>query len=159
VDSLAQEDNAAVCTYARAQQVSLVVVGPEAPLVNGVADALTAVGIPCFGPSANAALIEGSKLFAKTLMSECGIPTARFGAFRCFASAQAHLNSDDVDYPVVVKAGGLAGGKGVLLPDTTDQALHALRSMLEVGCSVSVVLRLMVCVCVCVCVYVFVCVY
>jgi phosphoribosylamine---glycine ligase len=103
---------------ARATRPDLVVVGPEAPLVAGVADALRASGISCFGPSRRAAAIEGSKSYAKHIMQAAGIPTAE--SYTCETSAQADAALDELGPPYVVKADGLAAGKGVLV--TTDLA-------------------------------------
>ena len=111
-------DTGQVAGLARATGADLVVVGPEAPLVAGVADALRASGIPCFGPSRRAAAIEGSKSFAKLIMQAAGIPTAE--AYTCQTSGQADAALAELGPPYVVKADGLAAGKGVLV--TTDLA-------------------------------------
>ncbi len=109
--------------------VGLVVVGPEAPLADGLADRLGQAGIPCFGPRADAARIEASKAWSKAFMDRHGIPTARWRAFRDFDEAREWVQA--VDFPVVVKASGLAAGKGVLLPDTKDEAIEALSQVLR----------------------------
>ena len=111
-------DTGQVTGLARATGADLVVVGPEAPLVAGVADALRTSGIPCFGPSRRAAAIEGSKSFAKQIMQAAGIPTAE--AYTCETSDQADAALAELGPPYVVKADGLAAGKGVLV--TTDLA-------------------------------------
>jgi phosphoribosylamine--glycine ligase len=111
-------DTGQVAGLARAIGADLVVVGPEAPLVAGVADALRASGIPCFGPSRRAAAIEGSKSFAKQIMQAAGIPTAE--AYTCQTSGQADAALAELGPPYVVKADGLAAGKGVVV--TTDLA-------------------------------------
>jgi phosphoribosylamine--glycine ligase len=111
-------DTGQVAGLARATRADLVVVGPEAPLVAGVADALRASGIPCFGPSRRAAAIEGSKSFAKQIMQAAGIPTAE--AYTCRTSDQADAALAELGPPYVVKADGLAAGKGVVV--TTDLA-------------------------------------
>src|SRR3984885_12928186 len=111
-------DTGQVAGLARAIGADLVVVGPEAPLVAGVADALRAAGIPCFGPSRRAAAIEGSKSFAKQIMQAAGIPTAE--AYTCETSGQADAALAELGPPYVVKADGLAAGKGVVV--TTDLA-------------------------------------
>jgi phosphoribosylamine---glycine ligase len=111
-------DTGQVAGLARATRADLVVVGPEAPLVAGVADALRASGIPCFGPSRRAAAIEGSKSFAKQIMLAAGIPTAE--AYTCQTSDQADAALAELGPPYVVKADGLAAGKGVLV--TSDLA-------------------------------------
>jgi phosphoribosylamine--glycine ligase len=111
--------------------VDLVVVGPEAPLVKGVADAVGAAGIPVFGPSARAARIEGSKAFAKELMSAARVPTA---AYREFSSAQeAEAYAATCGQGVVVKADGLAAGKGVVVAGSAEEAVAAVRSLSQLG--------------------------
>ena len=114
---------------ARGEDVGLVVVGPEAPLAAGLADACRAAGLACFGPSQAAARIESSKAFAKDFLQRHGIPTARHAVFRDLTLALDHLH--DVDHPVVIKASGLAAGKGVMLPETMAEAETALRQMLS----------------------------
>jgi phosphoribosylamine--glycine ligase/phosphoribosylaminoimidazole synthetase len=114
--------------FARQNQVDLVVVGPEAALAVGLSDALAAAGIAVFGPSQAAARIETSKSFAKQFMQRHAIPTARFAAFTQIEPALEYL--DGLDYPVVIKASGLAAGKGVLLPDGKDEARQVLHAML-----------------------------
>jgi len=107
--------------------VDLVVVGPEKPLVNGVADALRAVGIPTFGPSAAAAQLEGSKDFAKQVMDDAGVPTAR--SFTCTTKAEIESALDTFGAPYVVKHDGLAAGKGVVVTHDRQVALdHAYLS-------------------------------
>ena len=118
----------AVTTFAKAHHVNLVVPGPEAPLVAGIETACRRAGLRCFGPSARAARMEGSKAFAKAFMQRHGVPTARYGAFRDFEEAQAYVR--DADFPVVVKADGLAAGKGVLITTSKDEAVAALRQVL-----------------------------
>ena len=117
-------DPDAVAGLAVEAGVDLVVVGPEAPLVAGVADAVRAKGIACFGPSAAAARLEGSKAFAKEVMTAAGVPTAR--AYSCETSAQAQRAIDDFGPPYVVKNDGLAAGKGVVVTEDRNVALaHA----------------------------------
>ena len=111
-------DGDAVAALARELSVDLVVVGPEAPLVAGVADAVREAGIPCFGPSAQAARLEGSKAFAKEVMASAGVPTAR--ARVCTTPEEAASALDELGAPYVVKDDGLAAGKGVVV--TTDRA-------------------------------------
>lgn len=113
-----------VVQLARSLAVDLVVVGPEAPLVSGVVDALADVGIPAFGPSAAAARLEGSKVFSKELMAERGVPTADFAVFDDVAAAKKYVN--DAARPLVVKADGLAAGKGVVVAKDAAEALAAL---------------------------------
>jgi phosphoribosylamine--glycine ligase len=118
-------DPAAVAALATRLASDLVVVGPEAPLVAGVADAVRAAGISCFGPSQDAAMIEGSKSFAKDVMTAAGVPTAR--ARTCESDADVQAALDEFGSPYVVKADGLAAGKGVLVTPDRDAAVrHAL---------------------------------
>ncbi|MFI6345054.1 phosphoribosylamine--glycine ligase [Streptomyces sp. NPDC050560] len=117
VDAL---DGAAVAALAGELGAGLVVVGPEAPLVAGVADAVRAAGIPCFGPSADAARLEGSKAFAKEVMAEAGVPTAR--SYVCTTAEQADTALDAFGAPYVVKDDGLAAGKGVVVTDDVEAA-------------------------------------
>ncbi len=117
-------DGAAVADLAERLGAGLVVVGPEAPLVAGVADAVTARGIPVFGPTAAAARLEGSKAFAKEVMEAAGVPTAR--AFVCTTPAEAEAALDELGAPYVVKEDGLAAGKGVVVTDDRAAAVaHA----------------------------------
>ena len=117
-------DGPAVAALAASLGVDLVVVGPEAPLVAGVADAVRAAGIAAFGPSAQAARLEGSKAFAKEVMDAAGVPTAR--AFVCSTADQAAAALDELGAPYVVKDDGLAAGKGVVVTESRDEALaHA----------------------------------
>ncbi|MFI6061206.1 phosphoribosylamine--glycine ligase [Streptomyces sp. NPDC051286] len=122
VDAL---DGAAVARLATELGAELVVVGPEAPLVAGVADAVRAAGIPCFGPSREAAQMEGSKAFAKDVMAEAGVPTAR--SYVCTTPAEIDEALDAFGAPYVVKDDGLAAGKGVVVTDDVEAAReHAL---------------------------------
>lgn len=118
-------DPAAVAAFAQSHGCGLVVIGPEAPLVAGVADAVRAAGIPCFGPGAEGARMEGSKLFSKQLMERAGIPTAAYGSFTDEASALAYVREQGA--PLVVKADGLAAGKGVIVATELSQAEEAVR--------------------------------
>ena len=118
-------DPAAVAAFAQSHGCGLVVIGPEAPLVAGVADAVRAAGIPCFGPGAEGARMEGSKLFSKQLMERAGIPTAAYGSFTDEASALAYVREQGA--PLVVKADGLAAGKGVIVATELEQAEEAVR--------------------------------
>lgn len=122
--ALNEADPEAVADFARETGCGLVVIGPEAPLVAGVADAVRAAGIPCFGPGAAGAQLEGSKLFSKQLMARAGIPTAAYGSFTDEESALAYVREQGA--PVVVKADGLAAGKGVVVALTLDEALDAV---------------------------------
>ena len=113
---------------AQREEVAFTVVGPEAPLVAGVVDAFRAAGQPIFGPTADAARLEGSKSFAKDFMQRHGIPTAAYGSFEDEDAALAFIETHGA--PIVVKADGLAAGKGVILAQTTDEARAAVRDML-----------------------------
>src|SRR5918997_514219 len=104
-------DHAAMVAFCRAQKIDLVVVGPEAPLVAGLVDDLAAAGIRAFGPGKAAAQLEGSKGFTKDLCREAGIPTAAYARFGQAEAARAYVMQQDV--PIVIKADGLAAGKGV----------------------------------------------
>ena len=128
VEGISVADHAAVVAFCNANQIALVIVGPEAPLADGLVDSLSEAGIRCFGPSQAAAQIEASKVFAKDFMLRYRIPTARYGAFSKFETALGYL--DTVDYPIVIKASGLAAGKGVILPETDEEAEAILKSIL-----------------------------
>jgi phosphoribosylamine--glycine ligase len=116
-----------LCT---AEKIDLVVIGPEDPLVAGLADKLRAAGFRVFGPGKDAARIEGSKTFAKTLMRRYAVPTASWRGFDSFEQAAEYLESQ-INFPIVIKADGLAAGKGVVLPQNLDEAMTAARAMLE----------------------------
>ena len=117
-----------IVAFAREQAVDYAVVAPDDPLVLGCVDALNAAGIPCFGPRANAAIIEGSKAFSKNLMKKYGIPTAKYAIFTELEEALAYL--DTAPIPTVVKADGLALGKGVLICQTREEARNAVTDMM-----------------------------
>lgn len=118
-----------IVAFAQEQKVDYAVVAPDDPLVLGCVDALEAAGIPCFGPRARAAIIEGSKVFSKNLMKKYGIPTARYEVFDDMAAALTYL--DTAPIPTVIKADGLALGKGVIIAQTRDEAKAAVRDMME----------------------------
>ena len=118
-----------VVRFAVEKGIDYAVVAPDDPLVMGCVDALEAKGIPCFGPRANAAIIEGSKVFAKNLMKKYGIPTAAYEVFEDPAEALKYLETAPL--PAVVKADGLALGKGVLICPTREEAFAAVRSIME----------------------------
>jgi phosphoribosylamine---glycine ligase len=118
------EDAAAIVGAARERGVDLVVIGPEAGLVAGAVDALEEAGIPAFGPTKAAAELEGSKAFAKELMEEAGVPTAAHVLLRSRAEALEHLGG--ATYPTVLKADGLAAGKGVIICQSEDEARGAI---------------------------------
>ena len=121
-------NNAEVVRFCEEKQIDLVLVGPEVPLANGLVDSLSDANIRCFGPKQAAAQIEASKSFAKEFMMRHQIPTARYVTFHNIGNAITHL--ENVDYPMVIKASGLAAGKGVILPETHDEARTALEAML-----------------------------
>lgn len=123
--ALAEDDPEAVAAFAREEGIGLVVIGPEAPLVAGVADAVRAAGIACFGPGAEGAQMEGSKRFSKELMERAGIPTAAYGSFTDEGAALAYVREQGA--PLVVKADGLAAGKGVVVATEQEQAEGAVR--------------------------------
>ncbi|CAM9125635.1 unnamed protein product, partial [Lampetra fluviatilis] len=116
--------------YCADHNVSMVVVGPEAPLAAGVSDDLVAAGVRCFGPSARAARLESSKAFAKAFMERHGIPTARWEAFTEPRAACAYINSTE-PAPLVVKASGLAGGKGVVVARDREEACRVVMEMMQ----------------------------
>ena len=117
--------------FAVENHIDYAVVAPDDPLVLGCVDAMEEKGIPCFGPRKNAAIIEGSKVFAKDLMKKYGIPTAKYETFDNAAAALAYLENAPI--PTVVKADGLALGKGVIIAQTRDEAKAAVRDMMEGG--------------------------
>lgn len=121
---LDENDPTAVAAFAKDHGCGMVVIGPEAPLVVGVADAVREAGIPCFGPGAEGAQMEGSKLFSKQLMERAGVPTAAYGSFTDEQSALDYVNAQGA--PLVVKADGLAAGKGVIVATELEQALDAV---------------------------------
>lgn len=121
--------NSAVHRYAADQQIGFVIIGPEMPLVNGLADYLTERGIKVFGPSQAAAQIEGSKRFAKDLMQKYHIPTAAYETFTDAAAAKAYIRRQGA--PIVVKADGLAAGKGVVVAMTEDEAIAAIDMIMQ----------------------------
>ncbi len=126
---IAADDLNGLAALAQKEKIDLTVVGPEVPLVMGIADLFSKKGLPVFGPEAGAALLEGSKAFSKKLMREKGIPTADFAVFTEAGSAHAYIEACR-DFPVVLKADGLAAGKGVLICHDRDQALRGVDSIL-----------------------------
>lgn len=122
-------DHAAVIAACAERAIGLVVIGPEAPLVDGLADSLRAASLPVFGPSAAAAQLEGSKGFTKQLCDEAGIPTARY--VRCDSAEAARSALEGFSLPVVIKADGLAAGKGVIIAETHAQAEAAIADMFD----------------------------
>ena len=128
---IAAEDLDALVAFASAQAIGLTIVGPEAPLVAGLVDRFQAAGLPCFGPTQGAAQLEGSKSFTKDFLQRQGIPTAAYGSFSELEPALAYLRQ--VGAPIVVKADGLAAGKGVILDQALATAEAAVRDMLAGG--------------------------
>lgn len=122
------EDSAGLLTFARENSVDLTVIGPEVPLAQGVVDAFQAAGLRVFGPSQAAAQLEASKAFSKAFMREQGIPTAEYGTFTDYEEAADFVSS--FGRPVVVKADGLAAGKGVVVCNNVDEALDALKRVM-----------------------------
>ena len=126
---LAVSDLDGLVTFAESQNIDYTVVGPEAPLVDGIVDRFEAKGLRCFGPRADCAQLEGSKAFTKEFLKRHNIPTAVYGTFTDVDQAIAYL--DEVGAPIVVKADGLAAGKGVILAETLNEAKSAVRDMLQ----------------------------
>ncbi|MFP3874618.1 MAG: phosphoribosylamine--glycine ligase [Thiohalophilus sp.] len=125
---IAAEDIPALLDFARSEAIDLTLVGPEAPLVAGVVDEFTAAGLRCFGPGRAAARLEGSKAFSKEFLARHNIPTAAYGNFTDVEEAIAYVRQQGA--PIVVKADGLAAGKGVILAQTEEEAIAAVRDML-----------------------------
>ena len=128
---IAAEDVEGLIGFATENDIEFAVVGPEAPLVAGLVDKLAAIGIKSFGPSAAAAVMEGSKGFMKDFCARHNIPTAAYGRFTDVASAKKFISENNT--PIVVKADGLAAGKGVIIAETVEQANSAVDDMLEGG--------------------------
>ena len=118
-----------IVEFAVDNKIDYAIVAPDDPLVLGAVDALNEKGIPCFGPNKKAAIIEGSKAFSKNLMKKYNIPTAQYEIFNDCEKAIKYL--DEVDIPIVIKADGLALGKGVIIAQTKQEAIDAIRSMME----------------------------
>ena len=127
--AIAATDIDAIVAFALEQKIDYAVVAPDDPLVLGCVDALEAKGISCFGPRANAAIIEGSKVFSKNLMQKYGIPTAKYAVFSDMKEALCYLETAPL--PTVIKADGLALGKGVIIAQTKADAQDAVRAMME----------------------------
>ena len=126
---LSASDLDGLVTFAESQNIDYTVVGPEAPLVEGIVDRFEAKGLRCFGPRADCAQLEGSKAFTKEFLKRHNIPTAAYGTFTDVDQAIAYL--DEVGAPIVVKADGLAAGKGVILAETINEAKSAVHDMLQ----------------------------
>lgn len=127
--NIGAKDIKAITEFAVENKIDYAVVAPDDPLVLGAVDSLEAAGIPCFGPKANAAIIEGSKIFSKNLMKKYGIPTAAYEVFDNKDDALKYL--EGCAYPTVIKADGLALGKGVIIAQTKQEAVDAVHSMME----------------------------
>jgi phosphoribosylamine--glycine ligase len=123
------EDLPHIVSTAQAEQVGLVVVGPEDPLVRGLVDLLSAAGIPAFGPDHIGARLEGSKAYSKQLMTEAGVPTAAYAVFTDADAAEKYIREQN--RPLVIKADGLAAGKGVVVAKDTAEALDAVRTIMR----------------------------
>ncbi len=129
-----------LCKFAKEQQINLTIVGSEELLVEGIVDKFQEAGLTIFGPNQKAAMLEGSKAFAKSFMTKYGVKTAKYKTFCDYAAALKYL--EQVNYPVVIKASGLASGKGVIIAENSDDAESALAAMLleqifgESGCEV-----------------------
>lgn len=128
---VAAEDIEQLLLLARSEDIDLTVVGPEAPLVAGISDRFREAGLTVFGPSQAAAHLEGSKIFAKEFMQRHGIPTARYRVFREATEAESSLSGGEFTFPVVVKADGLAAGKGVLICENLGEARGAVDSLMR----------------------------
>ncbi len=126
--AIRSDDIPALLDFAQQKKIDLTIVGPEAPLVAGIVDRFTEAGLPCFGPTAEAAQLEGSKSFCKDFMARHNIPTAAYQTFTDMAEAIAYIREKGA--PIVVKADGLAAGKGVIVAETEQQAIDAVNDML-----------------------------
>ncbi len=129
--AIAADNIPALLDFASKEAIALTIVGPEAPLVAGIVDEFTAAGLACFGPDRAAARLEGSKAYTKAFCIRHEIPTAAYAAFTGVAQAKAFVR--DHDLPLVIKADGLAAGKGVIIAETREEADHAIDNMLAAG--------------------------
>jgi phosphoribosylamine--glycine ligase len=129
--SISTDDLDGLLEFAKAENVGLTIVGPEQPLVDGIVDRFSEAGLRCFGPSAAAAQLEGSKKFTKDFLARHSIPTAAYGSFTDLAAAKAFVRQNLL--PIVVKADGLAAGKGVIIAQTLGEADQALEQILDEG--------------------------
>ncbi len=127
--SVGAKDIDGIVAFAKENKIDYAVVAPDDPLVLGAVDALSAIGVPCFGPSKAAAIIEGSKVFSKNLMKKYGIPTADYNVFTNPSDALEFIKTAPL--PTVIKADGLALGKGVIIAEDRDTAIDAVKSMME----------------------------
>ncbi|PLS17020.1 phosphoribosylamine--glycine ligase [Bacillus sp. M6-12] len=126
--SIDENDHSSLIAFAAEHNIGLTIVGPEIPLQNGIVDEFEAAGLKAFGPKKNAAIIEGSKAFAKDLMKKYGIPTAGYEVFSSYEEAKTHIDANEA--PFVLKADGLAAGKGVVIAMTKADALEAIHEMM-----------------------------
>ncbi|MEY8259413.1 phosphoribosylamine--glycine ligase [Oscillospiraceae bacterium 50-60] len=133
VPEIGAKDIDKIVDFAISRAVDFAVVAPDDPLALGCVDRLHKAGIPCFGPDAKAARIEASKVFSKNLMKKYGIPTARYEVFDDPGAALDYLRGPGVSFPIVVKADGLALGKGVLIPQSLREAEFSVRAIMEEG--------------------------
>ncbi|MGM0876040.1 MAG: phosphoribosylamine--glycine ligase [Bacillota bacterium] len=129
--SISESDNQGLLDFAKEKNIDLTIVGPEVPLLNGIVNEFEKAGLKVFGPSKEAALIEGSKNFAKEIMFKYNIPTADYQTFTALEEAKAYV--EEKGAPIVIKADGLAAGKGVTVAETLDVAIDSLTEMLEDG--------------------------
>ena len=127
--NIGAKDIDAIVKFAKENQIDFAVVAPDDPLVLGAVDALSEIGIPCFGPKKKAAIIEGSKVFSKNLMKKYGIPTAKYEVFSDAVEALSYIQTAPI--PTVIKADGLALGKGVLICFTKEEAEEAIHSIMD----------------------------
>jgi phosphoribosylamine--glycine ligase len=126
---IAEDDHAGLIQFAKEKQISWTFVGPEVPLLSGIVDDFLIAGLKIFAPTKAAAMIEGSKSFAKEIMDKYNVPTAKYKTFADFSEAKAYVEKKGA--PIVIKADGLAAGKGVIVALTVEKAVHALSDMLE----------------------------
>lgn len=126
--NISVEDITGLVNFAKENGIDVAIVGPEVPLVLGVVDAFTEAGLKCFGPTAAAAQLEGSKAFSKDFLANHNIPTAAYSVFTEIEPAVAYI--EEMGAPIVIKADGLAAGKGVILADTNEEAIEAVKDML-----------------------------
>ncbi|OIJ18647.1 phosphoribosylamine--glycine ligase [Anaerobacillus alkalidiazotrophicus] len=126
---ISENDHTAIIDFAKQEKIDLTIVGPEVPLLNGLVNDLQENGLLAFGPRKEAALIEGSKSFAKEIMKKYDIPTGFFETFTTFEDAKAYV--EEKGAPIVIKADGLAAGKGVVVAMTNEEAISALENMLQ----------------------------
>lgn len=127
--AISATDLPALVAFAKKEQIDLTIVGPETALVAGIVDLFTEAGLKCFGPSKAAAQLEGSKKFSKDFLARHNIPTASYATFTDLAQAEQYIHT--VELPIVIKADGLAAGKGVVIAQTKDEAIEAARDMLS----------------------------